>query len=55
MPNHVINRINLKGDKNKITEMLEAIKTDEFTLSFELENFFVAPGKNMEYKVKIKK
>lgn len=30
MPNHVINLINLKGDKNKIAEMLEAIKTDEF-------------------------
>ena len=30
MPNHVINLINLKGDKNKITEMLEAIKADEF-------------------------
>ena len=36
-------------------EYKTAIKTDEFTLSFELENFFVAPGKNMEYKVKIKK
>lgn len=30
MPNHVINLISLKGDKNKIAEMLEAIKTDEF-------------------------
>ena len=30
MPNHIINLISLKGDKQKIAEMLEAIKTEEF-------------------------
>ena len=30
MPNHVANIISLKGNKEKIYEMLEAIKTDEF-------------------------
>lgn len=32
MPNHIVNIISLKGDKAKINEMLEAIKTEEFGL-----------------------
>jgi hypothetical protein len=28
---------------------------DEFTLSFKVENFYTAPGKNLNYKIKIKK
>ena len=34
MPNHIINLISLKGDKQKIAEMLEAIKTEEFGMLF---------------------
>lgn len=28
---------------------------DEFTLSFKVENFYTAPGRNLNYKIKIKK
>lgn len=30
MPNHVVNRINLEGDKEKIAEMLNAIKSEDY-------------------------
>ena len=30
MPNHVTNIVNISGDKEKIAEMLEAIKDDEY-------------------------
>lgn len=33
----------------------EPIAADEFTLSFKVENFYTAPGKNLNYKIKIKK
>ena len=32
MPNHVENNIILKGDKQKIREMLEAIQNDDYGL-----------------------
>ena len=32
MPNHVTNIVNFTGDKEKIAEMLEAIKDDEYGL-----------------------
>lgn len=32
MPNHVTNNIHLKGDKDIIRELLEAVKSDEFSL-----------------------
>lgn len=28
---------------------------DEFTLSFDIENFYIAPGKNFNYKITIRK
>jgi hypothetical protein len=31
------------------------VEVDEFELAFEIENFFVAPGKHLTYKISIKK
>ena len=32
-----------------------AITVDEFTMSFDIENFYTAPGKNFNYKITIRK
>ena len=34
MPNHIMNRLRLSGDRNRIDELLESVKGDKTVLDF---------------------